>query len=112
MNTIIVYTSQSWPHCHTAKNFLNSEGFKYIEKDVSNNLSYQKELAELGARGVPTFKIGNEIIVGFNKEKIKKLLDYKIINCPNCSKRIRIPINKGKVKITCKECNTQFILKT
>ena len=66
----------------------------------------------LGAKGVPTFKIGEEVIVGFNKEKILSLIDYKVINCPECSQKIRVPKNKGKIKITCKSCKNKFILKT
>jgi glutaredoxin len=112
MKNIIIYTSLTWPHCHTAKKFLIDKGYKFIEKDVTNNPIYQKELAELGARGVPTFKINNEVIVGFNTEKIESLIDYKVTTCPNCSQRIRIPKNKGKIKITCKKCTTQFVIST
>lgn len=112
MTEIIIYTNPSWPHCHTAKNFLRNNGYKFIEKDISKNPNFQKELIALGARGVPTFKIDEEIIVGFNKEKIISLIDYKIINCPNCSKKIRVPKNKGKIKITCHNCNKKFITKT
>ena len=112
MKDIIVYTTNTWPHCHTAKTFLKSEGLKFIEKDVSNNRENQKELMSLGAKGVPTFKIGKEVIVGLNKEKILSAIDYKVINCPNCSQKIRVPKNKGKIKITCNNCEKKFILKT
>lgn len=73
---------------------------------------YQQELIELGARGVPTFVIGDEVIVGFNRERIMSLIDYQVVNCPNCQKRLRVPKNKGKLKITCKHCDHQFITNT
>lgn len=85
---------------------------KFTEKNVSNNQAYQKELVDLGARGVPTFKIDDEVIVGFDQKRIMDLIDYKVINCPNCSTRIRVPKNKGKIKVTCKKCGEKFITKT
>ena len=91
---------------------MKTEGYKFTEKNVSINQAYQKELVDLGARGVPTFLIENEVIVGFDKNKIVNLLDYKVIKCPTCSKRMRIPKNKGKIKVTCKECDTKFIIKS
>ena len=112
MKNIIIYTTSTWPHCHTAKAFLKSEGLKFTEKNVSNNQAYQKELVDLGARGVPTFKIDDEVIIGFDQNKIMNLIDYKVINCPNCSTRVRVPKNKGKIKVTCKKCGENFIIKT
>ena len=112
MKNIIIYTTSTWQHCHTAKAFLKSEGLKFTEKNVSNNQDFQKELVDLGARGVPTFKIGDEVIIGFNQDKIMNLIDYKVINCPNCSTRTRAPKNKGKIKVTCKKCDKEFIIKT
>ena len=112
MKNIIIYTTSTWPHCHTAKAFLKSEGLKFTEKNVSNNQAYQKELVDLDARGVPTFKIDDEVIVGFDKNKIMSLIDYKVINCPNCSTRARVPKDKGKIKVTCKKCGEEFITKT
>ncbi|MBE5780698.1 MAG: hypothetical protein E7328_02605 [Clostridiales bacterium] len=32
--------------------------------------------------------------------------------CPNCKLRVRVPRGKGKIKIKCPECKTEFIKKT
>ncbi len=49
-----------------------------------------------------------------NKSKLrrnnKKI--YKYIKCRYCKKKLRIPRNKGKIKVTCPECKNQFIVKT
>lgn len=112
MTKITIFSSNTWPHCATAKNYLLKNNYKFLEKNVSNNKKYQQELMQLGARGVPTFLIDGELIVGFDKNKIESLIDYKIINCPNCKKKIRIPKNKGKIKVSCKSCDTKFIVKS
>lgn len=112
MKNIIMYTSNTCPHCKAAKEFLTKEGYKFTAKEITNNPTYQQELTKLGARGVPTFVIEEEVIIGFNKEKIIRLLDYKVMNCPACNKRMRIPKNKGKIKATCPKCHQNFIIKT
>lgn len=67
---------------------------------------------KLGARGVPAFLIDGELIVGFDKNKIKEMINYKVINCPECDHKSRVPKNKGKIKIFCNNCDTRFIVKT
>jgi DNA-directed RNA polymerase subunit RPC12/RpoP len=67
---------------------------------------------KLGARGVPAFLIDGELIVGFDKNKIKSMIDYKIINCPECGQKLRVPKDKGKIKVECKNCDARFIVKT
>lgn len=32
----------------------------------------------------------------------------KIINCPYCSKKMRIPTNRGKIRINCPHCKGRF----
>ncbi|NLX75006.1 MAG: glutaredoxin family protein [Synergistaceae bacterium] len=36
MKKIIMYSSPSCPHCHTAKDFLKKEGIPFIDKNVQN----------------------------------------------------------------------------
>ena len=37
---------------------------------------------------------------------------YRYIKCRYCKKKLRVPKNKGKIKVTCPECKNQFIIKT
>ncbi|WP_432663137.1 hypothetical protein R9X47_21440 [Wukongibacter baidiensis] len=62
--------------------------------------------------GIPAFIIGNEVVVGLDTAKIESLLDYKVINCMECTTKLRIPKNKGTILITCPECKTKFKTKT
>lgn len=63
-------------------------------------------------RGVPAFLIGDEVVVGLDKAKIEELIDYKIINCPSCPSRLRIPKKVGNLVITCPKCKTSFKTRT
>lgn len=110
MKKIIMYTTQTWPHCKTAKEFLREKGYSFIEKDVNKDKEAQAEFAKKGFQGVPAFVIGEDVVVGLDKNKIESLLDYKVIDCPNCKTRLRVPKGKGKIKITCQKCSNAFIV--
>ncbi|MBN2795365.1 MAG: glutaredoxin family protein [Clostridia bacterium] len=74
MKNITIYTSDSCPHCQTAKSYLSSHGFKFTEKNVKES-NYRKELISKGYRGVPVIIIDDIEIVGFDKEKINSILN-------------------------------------
>lgn len=44
----------------------------------------------------------------------KKLTDktHRYFQCPKCKTEIRVPKNKGKIRITCPKCREQFIKNT
>ncbi|MDO5755121.1 MAG: hypothetical protein Q4P28_02690 [Tissierellia bacterium] len=44
--------------------------------------------------------------------KIKNKSKYKYLKCPKCSKKMKVPKGKGKIKITCPYCKENFIKKT
>ncbi|WP_459129765.1 glutaredoxin family protein [Guggenheimella bovis] len=75
MKEIKLYTSSTCPHCYTAKDYLSKEGIPYTERNVSNDPEAMKEFRELKVMGVPTFVIGDEVIVGFDKEAVLKAMN-------------------------------------
>ncbi len=53
--------------------------------------------------------------LGFFKNKgrtSQRQGDHMIFRCPKCSQKIRIPIGKGMVEITCPKCRTKFRKRT
>lgn len=38
--------------------------------------------------------------------------DYRFYKCPSCGQSVRVPRGKGKIRITCPKCGTQFEKKT
>lgn len=78
MPKVKIYTTPICPFCLAVKEFLKSKGIQFEEIDVSKNEEAAKEMIEKsGQMGVPVVEIDGEIVVGFNKEKISKLLNIK-----------------------------------
>ena len=61
-----------------------------------------------GIRGVPAFLIGDEVVVGFDPDRIEQLIDFVIVDCPDCDASLRLPKGKGKLAVTCPKCKTEF----
>ena len=63
------------PYCTTLKEFLKEKGVEFEEIDVSQDEKAMKEMVEkTGQMGVPVMEIDGEIVIGFDREKIIKLL--------------------------------------
>jgi glutaredoxin 3 len=72
---IKIYSTPICPYCVTLKNFLKEHDIQFEDIDVSQNEIAQKEMIEKsGQMGVPVLDIDGQIIVGFDQDKIKKLL--------------------------------------
>lgn len=75
MANIKVYSTNSCPWCHKAKEYLLTKKIAFDDINVSEN---QQALAEMieksGQRGVPVLDIKGTIIVGFDKEEIDEAL--------------------------------------
>jgi len=75
MTKIKVFSSPICPYCTTLKEFLKERGVEFEEIDVSQDEKAMKEMVEkTGQMGVPVMEIDGEIVVGFDREKIIKLL--------------------------------------
>ena len=46
------------------------------------------------------------------KYDINQKIKYKIVSCPNCGQKLRLPRRKGKIIVTCKRCHNEFNLRT
>jgi glutaredoxin-like YruB-family protein len=72
---VIVYSTPTCPWCIRAKQFLTENNIPFVSYDVSSDRAKAQEMIEKsGQMGVPVLDIEGEIIVGFDKEKIKQLL--------------------------------------
>jgi phage FluMu protein Com len=92
--------------------YLRNKGYSFIEKDINKDMAARNEFIKLGVQRVPTFLIGNDVVVGLNTAKIEELIDYVVISCPECKSRLRIPKGKGKIKVNCPKCKYVFKLST
>ena len=72
---VIIYTTPTCPFCAMAKKFLQENGIEYSEKNVASDKEAAIEMIEKsGQMGVPVLDIDGEIIVGFDRDAIKKAL--------------------------------------
>jgi glutaredoxin 3 len=75
---VIIYSTPSCPYCSSAKEFLKENKIDFEVIDVSKDQSKAQEMIEKsGQMGVPVLDINGTIIVGFDKEAIKKALKLK-----------------------------------
>ncbi|MEJ5229648.1 MAG: glutaredoxin domain-containing protein [Pseudothermotoga sp.] len=75
LHKITVYTAPGCPYCVKAKNYFRQLGLRFTEVDVSRSQETAEKLVKkTGQTGVPVIEIGNQIVIGFDKNKIDKLL--------------------------------------
>lgn len=75
MDRVIIYTTRRCPYCHAAKQYLASRGVPFIERDVEMDPSAAEEMVRLsGQQGVPVIRIGDEIIIGFDRPRLDAAL--------------------------------------
>jgi len=71
-----VYSTPACPYCFTLKEFLKEKGIDFEDIDVSKNEAILQEMVQKsGQMGVPVIEIDGQIVVGFDREKILKLLN-------------------------------------
>ena len=72
---ITVYSTSTCPFCIRAKQFLKENKIAFEDIDVSEDSQKADEMVKRsGQMGVPVIDIDGELVVGFDREKIKKVL--------------------------------------
>ena len=80
MKNVTVYSTQNCPYCRMAKAFLEKHGVPYQGIDVGNDQEAAKKMIELsGQRGVPVITVDNEVIVGFDAQRLNELFGEPVI---------------------------------
>lgn len=74
--SVLLYTIPDCDTCENVAIYLRSRDIPFTEKDVSKDLEIQQELTKLsGKLSVPVTVIGEEVVSGYNREKIGNILD-------------------------------------
>ena len=72
---VVMFTTPTCSHCTTAKRYLTEKGIRFKVVDVSRNKkAAQDMLRKTGQQGVPQLWISNRPVVGFDRNKINRLL--------------------------------------
>ena len=73
-----LFVTPACPYCYTLKEFLKEKGIEFEEIDVSKDEKARDEMIKKsGKLEAPIIEIDGQIVVGFDKEKIVKLLKLK-----------------------------------
>ena len=73
--SVKVYSTPTCPYCKMAKDFLKENNIQFEDIDVSSDLEAAREIIDKsGQMGVPVIEIDGQIIVGFDKNKLKEAL--------------------------------------
>ncbi len=73
-----VYSTPTCPYCEALKIFLEEHQIPFEDIDITANDANRDEIVKkTGKMEVPVIEIDENIVVGFNKEKIKELLNIK-----------------------------------
>ncbi|MEK6835708.1 MAG: glutaredoxin domain-containing protein [Nanoarchaeota archaeon] len=75
---VLIWRTVQCPWCHKTEEFLNAHKIKfksiYVDKDVK---AAQEMIRKSGQMGVPVTEIDGKIVVGYDPETFKKLLNLK-----------------------------------
>ena len=70
-----IFSTNTWPWCDKAKEYLSSLNIKYEVKTVTGDKAAAMELVKKTKQmGVPVIQIGEQYIVGFDKPRINEAL--------------------------------------
>ncbi len=78
--SVTIYSTTWCGFCHAEKQYLESKGIKFDDKDVEQDQdSYNELMEKIGGRdnfrGVPVTDINGELVLGFDRAKINQLLN-------------------------------------
>ena len=72
---VVVYSTPTCSWCNRIKDYFKANNIRFRDIDVSKNQKAAEEMVKRsGQQGVPQTLIGGQIIIGFDKPKIDKLL--------------------------------------
>lgn len=75
---IIVFSTPTCTYCNAAKRYFRDKNIRFTDVDVSRDSSAARDMQRrTGQMGVPVILINNYPIVGFDKPKIKRMLNIK-----------------------------------
>lgn len=75
MAKVKIFSTPTCPYCKMAKQFLAESNIQVEDVDVSSNQpAAQEMISKSGQMGVPVLDIDGQIVVGFDKTRIKQLL--------------------------------------
>lgn len=74
MKRVVLYSQPGCPPCFAAKRFLAARGVEFEYRDVQADPAALRELAALRSQSTPTIVVGEEVMIGFDPERLASML--------------------------------------
>ncbi len=75
MKNVTIYSTPTCSYCHAAKEFFKENNVTYTEHNVASDVTRRQEMIEKsGQMGVPVITIDDQLIIGFDQNKLAELL--------------------------------------
>jgi glutaredoxin len=74
MKRVRLYSQPGCPPCHAAKLFLQVREVPFEYRDVQADPVALQELLEFNSRSTPTIVVGEEVMIGFDPDRLESLL--------------------------------------
>ncbi|HEC32957.1 MAG TPA: glutaredoxin family protein [Candidatus Kaiserbacteria bacterium] len=72
---IVIYSSPTCHFCQMTKEFFKENNIEYTDYNVSEDTEKRQEMIDKsGQMGVPVIFIGDEMFVGFDKDKLSSAI--------------------------------------
>ena len=76
MKKVVMYSTPTCHYCNLAKDFFNDYNVSYEAFNVQSDLEKRKEMMEKsGQMGVPVIFVDDTMVMGFDEEKLRELLE-------------------------------------
>jgi len=75
---VVMYSTPTCHYCQLAKDFFNEHGVNFEAFNVQMYLAKRKEMIERsGQMGVPVIYVDDKLVMGFDEDKLRGLLEIK-----------------------------------
>jgi glutaredoxin-like YruB-family protein len=71
---VVVYSAPWCPWCQKTKEFLKEHNIEFEDKNVETPENAKEAMEKSAQTGIPVTVIDGEVVIGFDVEKLKKLL--------------------------------------
>lgn len=75
MKKVEIYSTPTCHFCHMAKDFFAANNVPFTDYNVATDIAKRQEMMQKsGQMGVPVIVIGDDLVVGFDQQRISNLL--------------------------------------
>jgi glutaredoxin-like YruB-family protein len=72
---VTIYSTPTCHFCHEAKDLFTAHKIPFTDYNVATDLPKRQEMIQKsGQMGVPVIYVGDQLVVGYDEDKLKELL--------------------------------------